>query len=97
MVVVVIGVLHDMMVKCHLLRRKNDVICVRHEMKMKRNLMRQTNRCGSFPLKWSDISDTHPFLKEKVFSVLYNYEVSLFFLKLTVVWEVWETFPLEEV
>ena len=38
--VVVIGVLHDMMVKCHLLRRKNDVICVRHEMKMKRNLMR---------------------------------------------------------
>lgn len=46
--VVVIGVLHDMMVKCHLLRRKNDVICVRHEMKMKGNLMRQTNRCGSF-------------------------------------------------
>ena len=38
--VVVIGVLHDMMVKCHLLRRKNDVICVRHQMKMKRNLMR---------------------------------------------------------
>ena len=45
---VVIGVLHDMMVKCHLLRRKNDVICLRHEMKMKRNLMRQINRSGSF-------------------------------------------------
>ena len=62
--VVVIGVLHDMMVNCHLLRRKNDVICVRHEMKMKRNLMRQINR---LPLQWSDISDTHPFLKENVF------------------------------
>ena len=66
--VVVIGELHDMMVKCHLLRRKNDVICVRHEMKMKRNLMRQTNRCGSFrifPTKMVRYIGHTSFLKRK--------------------------------